>query len=234
MANFESLDGNGNPPGPLISSGPRSTGADGGSRAGMPLSRNDQSLQPPVYELPATFESAGAAGGHELELFVSIVDQFPRIARVVLHASASDDGPRSAADDPLSQGSRHLCAVQHQRNAAPAQALARAHRCRVDELRVSLDAAEPKAFELVRGRDVFYRIVRNVGLHRPAAPPRGCERPKVSLWLTGLKETVAQLPAFVRLAHELGVGEVYLQRLVYFPTARAWRAANPALYRAAR
>jgi hypothetical protein len=41
--------------------------------------------------------------------------------------------------------------------------------------------------------------------------------PRVSLWLTGLKETMEQLPAFVRLAHELGVSEVYLQRLVFFP-----------------
>ena len=32
----------------------------------------------------------------------------------------------------------------------------------LDELRVSLDAAEPKAFKAVRGRDMFARIVRNV------------------------------------------------------------------------
>jgi MoaA/NifB/PqqE/SkfB family radical SAM enzyme len=31
-----------------------------------------------------------------------------------------------------------------------------------------------------------------------------------------LKETVAELPAFVRVAAEIGVREVYLQRLVYF------------------
>jgi radical SAM protein with 4Fe4S-binding SPASM domain len=38
----------------------------------------------------------------------------------------------------------------------------------------------------------------------------------VSLWLTGLRETVDQLPDFVRLAHSVGVYEVYLQRLVFF------------------
>jgi MoaA/NifB/PqqE/SkfB family radical SAM enzyme len=43
----------------------------------------------------------------------------------------------------------------------------------------------------------------------------GLERPKVSLWLTGLKETVAQLPDFVRIAYDIGVKEVYLQRLVF-------------------
>src|SRR5262249_12248177 len=44
----------------------------------------------------------------------------------------------------------------------------------------------------------------------------GHARPKVSAWLTGLKETVAELPAFVRIAAEIGVKEVYLQRLVFF------------------
>jgi MoaA/NifB/PqqE/SkfB family radical SAM enzyme len=41
-------------------------------------------------------------------------------------------------------------------------------------------------------------------------------KPRVSLWLTGLRETVDQLPDFVRLAQEVGVTEVYLQRLVFF------------------
>ena len=44
----------------------------------------------------------------------------------------------------------------------------------------------------------------------------GAASPRVSLWLTGLKETLAELPAFVRLAADMGVGEVYLQRLVFF------------------
>ena len=45
------------------------------------------------------------------------------------------------------------------------------------------------------------------------------ERPQVSLWLTGLKETIRELPAFVRVAADLGVREVYLQRLVFFDQA---------------
>ena len=32
----------------------------------------------------------------------------------------------------------------------------------LDELRVSLDAAEPNAFALVRGRDMFAQILRNL------------------------------------------------------------------------
>ena len=43
----------------------------------------------------------------------------------------------------------------------------------------------------------------------------GATSPRISLWLTGLKETIDQLPAFVRLAASMGVREVYLQRLTY-------------------
>ena len=41
-------------------------------------------------------------------------------------------------------------------------------------------------------------------------------KPRVSAWLTGLRDTVEQLPDFVRVAAETGVKEVYLQRLVFF------------------
>jgi radical SAM protein with 4Fe4S-binding SPASM domain len=86
----------------------------------------------------------------------------------------------------------------------------------LDELRVSLDAAEAEVFQMVRGKDFFDKIVSNVknftSLQRELAAPK----PRVSLWLTGLRETVDQLPSFVRLAHSSGVKEVYLQRLVFF------------------
>src|SRR5262249_23143872 len=85
----------------------------------------------------------------------------------------------------------------------------------LDELRVSLDAADARTFLLVRGKDYFNRIVRNVRAFTEMQAREGLSRPKVSLWLTGLKETIAQLPAFVRIAHGIGVKEVYLQRLVF-------------------
>jgi hypothetical protein len=75
----------------------------------------------------------------------------------------------------------------------------------LDELRVSLDALEPRAFLAVRGKDMTQDRSQCAGLH--------ClQRPKgsASIGLTvadGLKETIDQLPAFVRLAHQIGVGK---------------------------
>ena len=85
----------------------------------------------------------------------------------------------------------------------------------LDELRVSLDAAEAATFLKVRGKDMFDRIVRNVSAFTNLQAATGATKPVVSLWLTGLKETVDQLPEFVRLAARIGVREVHLQRLVF-------------------
>ena len=65
----------------------------------------------------------------------------------------------------------------------------------LDELRVSLDAADAaRLYALVRGKPFFDRIVRDVTLLTDYQ--KRAERftiPRVSLWLTGLKETVDQL-----------------------------------------
>jgi len=95
---------------------------------------------------------------------------------------------------------------------------------------VSLDAATPESFVRVRGRDFFTRILRNVRAFTRLQSELECPTPRVSLWLTGLKETLAELPAFVRLAHEIGVFEVYLQRLVYFPEGQGLARPESALF----
>ena len=100
----------------------------------------------------------------------------------------------------------------------------------LDELRVSLDAAEPRAFLAVRGKDMFARIVRNVRAFTALQRAEGIDRPLVSLWLTGLKETIDQLPAFVRLAHQIGVAEIHLQRLVFMPQGQGLARAQSALF----
>jgi len=79
-----------------------------------------------------------------------------------------------------------------------------------------LDAANAKSYLAVRGKDYFARILRNVRAFRALQEREGVDRPRVSAWLTGLKETIVELPAFVKVAAEIGVKEVYLQRLVFF------------------
>jgi MoaA/NifB/PqqE/SkfB family radical SAM enzyme len=180
---------------------------------------------------PRTFEDLEPPADLSWDLFTHIIGQFPNIARVVLHGVGE---PMMVRHLPLMI--RYLkdrgAYVLFNTNGTlltrrKGQELVDAG---LDELRVSLDAAEPATFKMVRGLDMFERIVAHVREFVEMQREMNYDKPRVSLWLTGLKETLAQLPAFVRLAHEIGVPEVYLQRLVYFPAAQGLARPQSSLF----
>ncbi len=165
---------------------------------------------------PRTFEELEPPADMDWALFTRIVDQVPNISRVVLHGVGEPmlvrELPRMVAY--LKARGAHVLFNTNGTllNPKNGRALAEAG---LDELRVSLDAADARSFLAVRGKDYFNRIVRNVRAFTAAQRTEGWARPDVSLWLTGLRETIDQLPAFVSLAHDIGVRAVHLQRLVF-------------------
>ena len=170
-----------------------------------------------LYETcPRTFEALEPPADMSMELFRRIVDQVPSVARVVLHGVGEPMLVRH-----LPEMIRHLKArgTHVLFNTNGTLLAPRKHReiidTGLDELRVSLDAAEAATFLKVWGKDMFDRIVRNVSAFTNLQAATGATTPVVSLWLTGLKETVDQLPEFVRLAARIGVKKVHLQRLVF-------------------
>jgi MoaA/NifB/PqqE/SkfB family radical SAM enzyme len=180
---------------------------------------------------PRTFEELEPPADMSWELFTRIVDQVPNISRVVLHGVGEPmlvrELPRMVAH-LKARGTYVLFNTNGTLlNARNGRALAEAG---LDELRVSLDAAEPEAFLAVRGKDYFNRIVRNVRAFTQAQRENGWAKPAVSLWLTGLRETLDQLPAFVRIAHDIGVSAVHLQRLVFMPEGRGLAREEQALF----
>ena len=166
---------------------------------------------------PRTYEELEPEADMSWELFTSIVNQFDSIKRVVLHGVGE---PMLVKDLPerIAFLKRRDIYVLFNTNGTLLSAAngERLLSTGLDELRVSLDAAESTVFQMVRGRDMFDRIVRNLTRFRRRQRELGVESPRVSLWLTGLRETIGQLEAFVRLAHRMDVPEVYLQRLVFF------------------
>lgn len=180
---------------------------------------------------PRTFEALEPPGDMSWELFTAIVDQFPKIARVVLHGVGEPMMVRALprmvrylkdrGSHVLFNSNGTLLTARKGRELIEAG---------LDELRLSLDAAGPAAFRMVRGRDMFARILRNVRGFRALQDEMGAATPRLSLWLTGLKETLDQLADFVRLAADLGIPEVYLQRLVYFADGQGLARAQSALF----
>ena len=168
---------------------------------------------------PRTYAELEPPADMSWELFISIVDQIPDLQRAVLHGVGEPMLVRNLARMVRYLKNRGTYVLFNTNgtllNARNGRALIEAD---LDELRVSLDASNAKSFLAVRGKDYFARILRNVRAFRNLQEREGADRPRVSLWLTGLKETIAELPAFVEVAAEIGVREVYLQRLVFFAT----------------
>jgi MoaA/NifB/PqqE/SkfB family radical SAM enzyme len=182
---------------------------------------------------PRTFETLEPPADMSWALFTRIVDQVPDIARVVLHGVGE---PMLVRDLP--RMIRHLkdrgTYVLFNTNGT----LLQRRRFQelidtgLDELRVSLDAADRESYLRVRGKDFFDRIVRDVGRFIDHQRRTGAVAPRVSLWLTGLKDTIAQLPDFVRLAARMGVTEVHLQRLVFDEQGYGMARADLSLFEA--
>jgi MoaA/NifB/PqqE/SkfB family radical SAM enzyme len=165
---------------------------------------------------PRTYADLEPPADMSWELFTRIVDQLPNIARVVLHGVGE---PMLVKELPrmiryLKDRGAYVLFNTNGTVLTPRKGR-ELSQSGLDELRVSLDAADARTFLLVRGKDYFNRIVRNVRAFTEMQTREGLDRPRVSLWLTGLRETIAQLPDFVRIAHDIGVKEVYLQRLVF-------------------
>src|SRR5579871_5769741 len=166
---------------------------------------------------PRTYEDLEPPADMSWELFTSIVDQVPNLQRAVLHGVGE---PMLVKNLPrmvrrLKERGTYVLfntngTLLNERNG---RALIEAG---LDELRVSLDAANAESYLAVRGKNYFNRILRNVRAFRELQEREGHERPRVSAWLTGLRQTVEELPDFVRLAAETGIKEVHLQRLVFF------------------
>jgi MoaA/NifB/PqqE/SkfB family radical SAM enzyme len=161
-----------------------------------------------AYETPKTL------GWDE---FMRIVEQFPDMQRAVLHGIGepliNSDLPRMIA---------HLKArgvtVLFNSNATLLSAdwARRLIDSGLDELRVSIDGADPATYARIRGAPLLHKIVHNLTNFTRLQRELGAAHPRVSIWMTGMRENIAELPALVRLAAQMGVPEVYVQRLVYY------------------
>ena len=180
---------------------------------------------------PRTFEELEPPADMEFGLFQRIVDQVPNLQRAVLHGVGEPMLVKA-----LPRMIRYLKArgvyVLFNTNGT---ILTRRHAealvaTGLDELRVSLDAADAATFQKVRGRDYFDRIVKNLRGFTAYQAETGQTSPRLSLWLTGMQETIADLPQFVVLAADIGIGTVYLQRLVFDDAGRGLARPDEALF----
>jgi len=166
---------------------------------------------------PRTYAELEPPADMSWELFTSIVDQIPTIERAVLHGVGEPMLVPHLHKMVRYLKDRGTYVLFNTNGTVLTEKNGRAMiDAGLDELRVSLDASTAESYKIVRGKNYFNRILKNVRAFRALQEREGHTTPRVSAWLTGLKETIAELPAFVQVAADIGVKEVYLQRLVFF------------------
>jgi MoaA/NifB/PqqE/SkfB family radical SAM enzyme len=166
---------------------------------------------------PITYGKVEEPASLSLEQVKHLVSQFTTVRRVVLHGVGEPLLNRELPKIILWLKEKGIYVLFNSNgtliNKRWREALVES---RLDEIRLSLDAATPETFARVRGKPLFDVIIRNIKGLTALKAERGSLTPLVSFWLTGLRETLKELPDFIRLAYSLGIERVYLQRLVYW------------------
>jgi MoaA/NifB/PqqE/SkfB family radical SAM enzyme len=85
----------------------------------------------------------------------------------------------------------------------------------LDELRISIDGSTPETYERIRGIPVFNRVIENAAEMVRTKRELGASTPRISFWVTGMRENLPELPGVIEIAARIGVDEVYLQRMVF-------------------
>jgi radical SAM protein with 4Fe4S-binding SPASM domain len=166
---------------------------------------------------PRTFSTREPPADLDFARFVEVLDQLPGVERVVLHGLGE---PLLARDLPLMVGeaNRRGARVLFNTNALAlrprlAERLVAAG---LDELRVSMDAADRRTYLAIRGVDGYERAMRRTADFCALLRRLGAERPAVSMVFMAMRENIDQLPQAIERAGAIGVRTVVLQRLVYF------------------
>jgi MoaA/NifB/PqqE/SkfB family radical SAM enzyme len=165
---------------------------------------------------PLTFSPQEAAKQLSLDEFKQLVAQLPGLRRAVMQGIGEPLLNRDLAPMIRHLKTRQVYVVFN----TNATLLTRRRQVELidsglDELRVSLDGSTPETYIKVRGIPDFDRVVANVAEMVRTKRELNASSPRLSFWVTGMRENIAELPDVIDLAARVGVEEVYLQRMVF-------------------
>jgi MoaA/NifB/PqqE/SkfB family radical SAM enzyme len=152
-----------------------------------------------------------------LSEFISIASQFPRLERALLHGIGepllNPDLPeiirylKGRGVEVIINSNGTLLTEKRQRYLIESG---------LDQYRCSIDGASDETFARIRGVALLPRVKKGLEGLVKTKEKLGSKNPRISIWCVATRENLLELPDLVRMAANLGVSEVYLQRLVYF------------------
>ncbi len=166
---------------------------------------------------PRTFVSYEKAQTLSWENFLRVVEQFPEMQRAVLHGIGEPLMNHDLARMIAYLKGRNVT-VLFNTNATllSPEWTEKLIASGLDEIRCSIDGANPKTYARIRGAPALHKIVANLKHLTALQRESGATNPRPSIWMTGMRENIEELSDLVHLANHVGVREVYVQRMVYY------------------
>ncbi len=165
---------------------------------------------------PRTFVSYEEAKTLSWDDFVRIVEQFPDLRRAVLHGIGEPLINRELPRMIAYLKARDVTVLFNTNATLLTEALSRQLLSSgLDEMRCSIDGASARTYAEIRGAPLLPKVIQNLTRFVRLQRELAATTPRVSIWMTGMRENIHELPDLVRLAAQMGVPEVYVQRMVY-------------------
>lgn len=83
----------------------------------------------------------------------------------------------------------------------------------LDEMRISIDTANPKTYAKIRGKDVLDSVIRNIKQLQSLKSELNSDKPALKIVTVLMKETLNDMRGIVKLAGQLGIDRILVQNV---------------------
>jgi len=166
---------------------------------------------------PRTYFQREPLKSLSLSEFISIAEQFPQMQRALLHGIGE---PLLNRDLPeiirYLKGRNVEVIINSNGTLLTPEWQKKLIESGLDQYRCSIDGATDETYARIRGVALLPKLKKGLeGLVR-TKELLGTSTPQISIWCVATRENLQELPGLLHLAADLGVPEVYMQRMVYF------------------
>ena len=152
-----------------------------------------------------------------LEEFITIADQFPQMQRALLHGIGEPLLNRELDQIIKVLKDRDVEVIINSNGTLlTPKWYEKLIDSGLDQYRCSIDGATDETYARIRGAALLPKLKRGLEGLVKTKERLGVATPRISIWCVATRENLQELPDILRLASDLGVPEVYVQRLVYF------------------
>jgi len=166
---------------------------------------------------PHTYFQRESLKSLSLDEFIRIAEQFPQMKRALLHGIGEPLLNRELPEIIKYLKARNIEVIINSNGTLlTPQWQEKLIESGLDQYRCSIDGAKDETYARIRGANLLPKLRRGLEGLVKTKECLGAKTPQISIWCVSTQENLQELPDLLRLAADLSVPEVYMQRMVYF------------------